>query len=277
MSTLTASAPAAGAAPAIRGRVTQRRVLHSEWIKLRSLRSTFYTLLTAVVMMIGFGLLFCAVNAHNWPTMSAHDRADFEPALTSVRGYIVAQLAVGVLGVLVVSGEYATGMIRATLAAVPLRLPVLWAKAGLYMAVVWTLMTASALIAFFSGQSLLSPKHIDTTLGEPGVLRVVLGTGLYLTLVGLLGVAIGALIRNTAGGIATVFGILMVLPALAETLPASWADHVNQWLPSNAGQSVLSLHHQAHTLAPWTGLAVFCLYALLALAGAAVALRRRDA
>jgi len=109
------------------------------------------------------------------------------------------------------------------------------------------------------------------------VLRQVMGVGLYLTVVGLLGVAIGALIRNTAGGIATVFGLLLVVPVLAEALPTSWADHVNQWLPSNAGQSLITLHPAAHTLAPWTGFAVFCLYAVVALGAAAVLLKRRDA
>ncbi|MYS21689.1 ABC-2 family transporter protein [Streptomyces sp. DvalAA-14] len=280
MSTLTPTAPAAGSAasPAVsRGRVSQARVLHSEWIKLRTLRSTFYTLIAAVVALIGFGALFCAVTANHWPHMHAGERAHFDPALTSLRGYFLAQLAIGVLGVLVVTGEYATGMIRATMSAVPRRLPVLWAKAALYSAVTWVLMTVGALIAFLIGQALLSSQHIDTTLSAPGVTRMVFGVGLYLTVVGLLGVAIGALIRNTAGGIATVFGLLLVLPALAEALPQSWNNAISPYLPSNAGQALISLHREAHTLAPWTGFGVFCLYALAALAGAAVLLKRRDA
>ncbi len=280
MSTLTPTSPSAGpaAAPSVpRGRVTQLRVLHSEWIKLRTLRSTFYTLLAAVVALIGFGALFCAVTANRWPHMAASERAHFDPALTSLRGYYLAQLAVGVLGVLVITGEYATGMIRASIAAVPRRLPVLWAKAGLYSAVTWVLMTTGAVIAFLVGQTLLSSRHLDTTLSAPGVIRMVLGTGLYLTVVGLLGVAIGALIRNTAGGIATVFGLLWMLPVLAEALPSSWSNVIGPYLPSTAGQALVSLHQEAHTLAPWTGFLVFCLYALAALAGAAVLLKRRDA
>ncbi|WP_405585488.1 ABC transporter permease [Streptomyces sp. NBC_01190] len=280
MSTLTPTAPAAGSAasPDVpRGRVTQARVLYSEWIKLRTLRSTFYTLIAAVVALVGFGALFCAVTANRWPHMHAGERAHFDPALTSLRGYFLAQLAIGVLGVLVVTGEYATGMIRATMSAVPRRLPVLWAKAALYSAVTWVLMTAGALIAFLVGQALLSSQHIDTTLSPPGATRMVLGVGLYLTVVGLLGVAIGALIRNTAGGIATVFGLLLVLPALAEALPQSWNNAIGPYLPSNAGQALISLHREAHTLAPWTGFGVFCLYALAALAGAAALLKRRDA
>lgn len=279
MSTATATAPArgAGAGTAPRGEVTQARVLHSEWIKLRTLRSTFWTLIGAMVALIGFGALFCAVTANRWTHMGPGEHASFDAAQTSLRGFFLAQLAVGVLGVLTVTGEYATGMIRASLAAVPRRLPVLWAKAALYAAVVWVLTTASALAAFLIGQALLSPRHIGLSLGDPGVLRAVFGTGLYLTVVGLLGVAIGAMIRNTAGGIATVFAVLLILPVLAEALPTSWNNAISPWLPSNAGQAVIPLHHEAHTLHPWAGLAVFAGYALVALAGSAVLMRRRDA
>jgi len=277
MTTTTLTADPLAQAPAPRGHVTQARVLRSEWIKLRTLRSTFFTLLTAMVALIGLGTLFSAFTASRWTTMSPGERAHFDPALTSLRGFFLAQLAIGVLGVLMISGEYATGMIRATLAAVPTRLPVLWAKAALFAVVVWVLTTASALVAFLIGQSLLASRHIGISLSDPGALRMVLGAGLYLTVVGLLGVAVGALVRNTAGGIATVFGVLLVVPVLAEALPTSWGNHINQWLPSNAGQSLLSLHHEAHTLQPWTGFAVFCLYAVVALAGAAVLLKRRDA
>jgi ABC-2 type transport system permease protein len=261
--------------PRARGHVTQARVLRSEWIKLRTLRSTGFTLLAAVGALIGLGLLFSYFTASRWSSMPAAERAGFDPTNVSLRGYFLAQLAIGVLGVLMFGGEYATGMIRATLSAVPRRLPVLWAKAFLFAAVTWVLTTGAALVAFLGGQAILG-SH-GTSLGSAGVLRVVLGTGLYLTVVGLLGVAVGALVRNTAGGIATVFGVLLILPALAEALPTSWADHVNQYLPSNAGQSLVALHQAPHTLAPWTGFAVFCLYAALALAAAAVTLRRRDA
>ncbi|MCL2553378.1 MAG: ABC transporter permease [Actinomycetia bacterium] len=274
--TIPAEPLAQAPAPAARGHVTQARVLYSEWIKLRTLRSTFFTLLTAVVAMIGLGTLFSEFTASHWQSMAPGERARFDPALTSLRGYFLAQLAIGVLGVLMISGEYATGMIRSTLSAVPKRLPVLWAKAALFTAVVWVLMTASAVVVFLIGQALLASHH-GMSLSDPGALRMVLGAGLYVTVVGLLGVAIGALIRNTAGGIAALFGLLLIIPVLGEALPSSWGNHVNQWLPSNAGQSLLALHHEAHTLQPWTGFAVFCLYAVVALAGAAYLLKRRDA
>ncbi|MFI9646387.1 ABC transporter permease subunit [Streptomyces sp. NPDC052040] len=260
-----------------RGRVTQARVVRSEWIKLRSLRSTLFTLLAAVVAMTGLGFLFSYFTAVRWDDLPPQERLAFDPTLVSLRGFYLAQLAVGVLGVLVVSGEYATGMIRSSLCAVPRRLPVLWAKALVYAALAWAAMTTAALAAFLLGQFALSRSHLDTSLGAPGVLRAVLGTGLYLTVVGLIGVALGALVRNTAGAIAALFGVLLVLPALAQALPSSWLDAVNPYLPNTAGQSLAHVQQQPHTLAPWTGFALFCLYALAALAGAAVALRRRDA
>jgi ABC-type transport system involved in multi-copper enzyme maturation permease subunit len=268
----------ASAIPAAqRGEVTQLRVIRSEWIKLRSLRSTLFTLLAAVVAMVGLGCLFSYFTAARWDHLPQEEQLAFDPTLVSLRGLYLAQLAVGVLGVLVVSGEYATGMIRSSLAAVPRRLPVLWAKALVYAAVAWVLMTIAALGAFLAGQAALSGHHLGTSLDAPGVPRAVLGAGLYLTVVGLIGVAFGALVRNTAGGIATVFGLLLVLPVLAQALPSSWLDKINPYLPNTAGQGLMHIHQEPHTLAPWTGFAVFCLYALVALTAAGVALKRRDA
>ncbi|MFF7140287.1 ABC transporter permease subunit [Streptomyces sp. SID2888] len=260
-----------------RGEVTQLRVIRSEWIKLRSLRSTLFTLLAAVVAMVGLGCVFSYVTAARWDSLPPEERLAFDPTLVSLRGLYLAQLAVGVLGVLVVSGEYASGMIRSSLAAVPRRLPVLWAKTLVYGAVAWVLMTIASLAAFLGGQAALSGHGLGTSLSAPDVPRAVLGAGLYLTVVGLIGVAFGALVRSTAGGIATVFGLLLVLPALAQALPSSWLAKVNPYLPSTAGQGLIHIHQEPHTLAPWTGFALFCLYTLVALAAAGVALTRRDA
>lgn len=259
------------------GSVTLPRVVHAEWIKFRTLRSSYITLIAAAVLTIGFGALFCWATVHRWDQLPADERAHFSPAEHSLRGYFLAQLAIGVLGVLVVTGEYSTGMIRASLSAVPKRLPVLWAKTAVYGVVTWVVATVSAVIAFFLGQAILASKHIDTTLSAPGVTRVVLGTGLYLTAVGLLAVGIGTLVRNTAGGIASVFGLLLVVPVLAEALPSDWRDSIAPYLPSNAGQALFSLQQGPHDLAPWTGFGVMCLYVLAALIGAAVVLKRRDA
>ncbi len=273
MSTATVIPAKAGTGP-----VTLPRVVHSEWIKFRTLRSSYFTLLAAVVFMIGFGLLACygAINHLDHPDL--HDRAfSIDAADRSLRGFEAAQLAIGVLGVLVVSGEYSTGMIRASLSAVPRRLPVLWAKAAVFAAVTLAITAVTAFIAFFGGQAILASHSVQTTLSAPGVTRTVLGTALYLTAVGLLSVGIGALIRNTAGGIAAVFGLLLVLPGLVDVLPASWSANIGPYLPAAAGKAVATLHADPGTLAPWTGFGVMGCYVAAALIGAAVVLKRRDA
>lgn len=257
------------------GRVTPARVVHSEWVKLRTLRSTGFTLVAAVVSVIGLGLVLTGVTANRWPHMSTADRAGLNPTQLSIGGYYLALFVIGVLGVLVISGEYSTGMIRATLSAVPRRLPVLWAKAAVFGAVTWALMTASAVGAFFSGQAIL--REHGASIGDPGVLRVVMGVGLNLAVLACLSVGIGTIMRSTAGGLAAFFGLMLVLPSLAMLLPSSVANHVNQYLPSNAAMSLLETQPEAHQLQPWTGFAVFSLYALAALVAAAVVLKRRDA
>lgn len=279
MSTTTLSASTA-TAPAARTEVhpvTMRRVLASEWIKLRSLRSSKITLAVSFLLMAGVGILVGAVTASQWSTMAPGDKASFDPTVAALRGHMFAQLAIGVLGVLVVSGEYATGMIRATLTAVPTRLPMLWAKTLVFGAVTLVTMTVAALIAFFGAQAVLSSQHLQTTISATGVLRSVLGAGLYLTVVGLIGVALGGLLRNTAGAIATLFGVLLLLPVLFDLLPSSIRTHITPYLPSNAGDALLSPHQQSGSLTPWTGFAVMCAYAAVALVGAAFALKRRDA
>jgi ABC-2 type transport system permease protein len=257
--------------------VTQARVFNSEWIKFRSLRSSFYTLLATVVATIGLGALFAGVIANRWSQFDAQERARFNATDVSLRGVFLAQLAIGVLGVLVITGEYSTGMIRATLSAVPKRLPVLWAKVVIFAAVSLVTTAIAALIAFLVGQALLSSQHIQNSLSDPGVARAVFGTALYLTVVGLLGVGLGFVLRNTAGAISTLFGMLLVLPILGEVLPSDWSKHILPYLPNNAGQAVMTVHPDANTLAPWTGFGVFCLYGVAVIAIAAVLLRRRDA
>jgi ABC-2 type transport system permease protein len=257
--------------------VTMRRVLTSEWIKLRSLRSTRITLLVAILLMASVGILYSAVTANQWSTMSAGGKAGFDPTLAALRGHTFAQLAVGVLGVLVVSGEYATGMIRASLTAVPKRLPVLWAKTLVFGAVTLVAMTVASLIAFFGAQAVLTSQNLQTTISASGVLRSVLGAGLYLTVVGLIGVALGGLLRNTAGSISTLVGILLLLPVMIDLFPSSIRSDISPYLPSNAGEALLSPTQQVGYLAPWTGFVVMCAYAVAALVGAAFVLKRRDA
>jgi hypothetical protein len=258
------------------GKVTFPRVLVSEWTKLRSLRSTRWSLLAAFVLTIGVAALACAVVAHHWPHMSPRDRADFHPLEVNLVGVQIAQLALGVLGVLVITGEYSTGMIRATMTAVPRRLPVLWAKTAVFGLVSLALTLPATLLAFVVGEAIFSRRHIDVAFSAPGVARVVVGAALYLTVIGLLGLGIGAIVRNTAGGIATFAGILFVLPPLMNVLPTSWNDAASPYLPLSAGQAVMALTRGDHQLAPWTGFGLLCAYALAALALASVLLARRD-
>ncbi len=260
------------------GRVRQRFVFRSEWTKLISLRSTRWSLFAAVVLTIGLPALFAVVTATHWAHMSAHDRADRHPLDIALAGVNLSQLAVGVLGVLAITGEYSTGMIRASLIAVPKRLPVLWGKLGIFGLVTFVLALPSVLIAFFVSQAILEGHHIlQISFGANGVARSVIGGAVYLTMLGLLALAVGAILRNTAGGIAVFAAIFFVIPPLLDILPTSWHNAVAPYLPDAAGRSIFSLTHDAHSLAPWPGFALFAGYTAVAIAAAAVLLTRRDA
>lgn len=280
MSTLLAAphpAGSAGAAP-VRGTVTQARVARSEWTKLWSLRSTRYTLIFSVLAQILIGVGIAAVQMNRWNTLSVHDRTTFDSIDVGVGGYHLAQLGIGVLGVLVISGEYSTGMIRSSFMAAPRRLPVLWAKLGVYSAVTFVLMLVSATVSFFVVQAITTQHHEQHSIGDPHALRAVIGTALFLTVLGALGLALGALIRNTAGGIAAFVGILFVLPGITALLPHATADSVNPYLPLNAAFTVAtSTFEDPHHLSVWGGFAVFCGYTAIAIAAAAIGLVRRDA
>jgi hypothetical protein len=257
------------------GKVTQAHVFRSEWTKLRSVRSTRWSLLAAVGFTIGIAALACAVVSHHWPQVSAQDRADFNPLDPNLAGVQLAQLALGVLGVLVITAEYSTGMIRASMTAVPRRLPVLWGKAVVYGLVTLVLMVPSTLIAFVIGESIFSGRHINVSFSDPGVARAVIGAALYVTVVGLFGLGLGAIVRNTAGGIATFAGLMFVLPPLMNVLPTSWNNAASPYLPLQAGEAIMSTSPGNH-LSPWVGLGVLCAYAAGALALASILLVTRD-
>jgi ABC-2 type transport system permease protein len=259
------------------GRVTQVHVLRSEWTKLWSLRSTRWSLLFAVVAMAGLGVLIAAVSMGRWSHLSPHDQATFDSIDRSLGGYHLAQLAIGVLGVLVISGEYSTGMIRSSLMAVPRRLPVLWAKIAVFASVTFVLMLASAFVAFFVAQSILTEHHVNVTLGHPHALRALVGTVLFMTVTGILCVALGTIIRSTAGAIATFAALLFVLPGIVDILPSDIGESISPYLPSSAGGAIAQAVPDAHTLSPWGGFALYCGYTIVLLAIAAYLLVRRDA
>jgi len=257
------------------GRVKQVRVARSEWTKLWSVRSTRWSLFAAFLFTIGVAALACAVVAHHYPQMRAREKANFHPLEVNLAGVQLAQLALGVLGVLIITAEYSTGMIRASFTAVPRRLPVLWAKAGVFGLVTFALMLPAVLIAFFVGEAILAGQHIDIGIAAPHVIRVLVGAALYLTVAGLFGLGLGAIVRNTAGGIASFAAIMFVLPPLMNVLPASWNNAASPYLPLQAGEAILSTTPGGH-LSPWVGLALFAGYAAVAVAVAAVLLVRRD-
>jgi ABC-2 type transport system permease protein len=258
--------------------VTQARVVRSETTKLRTLRSTRWSLLAAVVAMGGLGPLVAAVQMSRWAQLDAHERIGYDAINTGVGGYHLAQLAIGVLGVLVITGEYATGMIRSSLMAVPRRLPVLWAKLGVFAAVTFALMLIASFISFFGVQAIVTSHHQQHALGDPGALRVVIGTALFLTVLGVMSAGLGALVRNTAGGIALFVALLFVLPGITAILPSSISDAITPYLPLNAGTTVATVvFEDPHHLSPWGGFALFCGYAVLAVLAGAISLARRDA
>ncbi len=258
---------------ATRLKVTLPRVVRSEWTKLRSLRSTVSTLLAGVVLMVGIGALFTAVTINQPGGMEPGQTA----ISTSLTGTFFAQLAVGVLGVLLITGEYSTGMIRASLTVVPQRLPMLWSKVAVFAVVVLGTMLVASFAAFFAGQALLSGQGLAASLSDPDALRAVVGAALYVTVAGMTALALGALLRNTAAAITTFVAIFFVVPPLTLLLPSSLTDHFVQYLPSNAGSELIGGAPVAFPLAPWTGFAVMCGYAAVLLGVAAWRLQRADA
>jgi hypothetical protein len=281
--------------------VTQLRAVNSEWIKFRSLRSTWWSIGIALLISVGLGILFSDLRGHD-----IVQHGGFEPDQTalSLRGFYLAQLAVGVLGVLFVTGEYSTGMIRATLSAIPKRVPVWLAKIAVFSAVIFMITLVAAFVAFLGGQAALSSYHIHgvfvsgpkgglgfiqsptggtlhslgVSISHPGSVRAIFGAALYMMGVGLLGLGCGFIIRNTGGAIASLFGLLLVLPLLAQALPSSISDHVSKYLPLLAGTSgMITAPPGTDQLSPWAGLGVFGLYVVAALGVGLCVLRWRDA
>lgn len=261
-------------------RVTFPRVLLSESTKFRTLRSSWITLGLSLVLLAGFG----AIAAYTYSPGGA-GVTDGPPGIAgrpldavslSLMGLSFASLVAGVLGVLMSAGEYSTGMIRSTLAAVPKRLPVLWAKALIAFGAVFAVTTAGAFLAFLIGTVGLDGEAIALTLGDDGVVRSLFGAGLYLGLVAVFGVGLGTLLRSPAGGIASLVGVLLLLPGLSQLLPDSWEDTLTPYLPSNAGGAAYALTQAEGALTPGEGLAVFAGWVAVTLIGAAVRLKRAD-
>jgi ABC-type transport system involved in multi-copper enzyme maturation permease subunit len=254
-------------------RVTTPRVIRSEWIKFWSLRSTTITLAAAAIVFIGIGLLASSISGDG--SFGPED-GTLSTTNISLAGSAFAQLILGSLGVLLMAGEYSTGMIRSTLAAVPARLPVLWAKSAVFAAAVFPLMLAASFVAFLGGQAIIGDG--GASLSDPGVFRAIAGSAVYLTGAGLLGLLLGALLRSTPAAISSLFGALFLLEGVVQLLiPEAWRDTIGPYLPSTAGGAFSAVTQQPGTLSPWAGLAVFAAYLLAVGAAAAWRLKRQDA
>src|ERR1700712_1827728 len=278
--TIAAAVSPQRGAPGPAAAVRARRLLAAEWTKLRSVRSTGWSLGLLFGLTLGFTALFAGLTANQWDTGDASSRgkppAD-PPALIVGGGLAISQLAVCVLGVLVIASEYSTGMIRASLLAVPKRTPMLLAKAGVFAATTFVVGQVVSFSSFFLGEAILHDKA-PVALGDPGVARAVIGAGLYLSLLGVLALSIGALLRHTAAGITVAVGFVMVLAPLAQLLPGSFGNHVDAYLPSEAGHLITQAHRASgDLLSPWQGLGVLGVWAVVALTAAAWSLNRRDA
>ena len=284
---MTATSPAIRPAtgpgsPAPGRRVGFGRLLLTEWIKIRSVRSTIWTLAIFVVVSVGLTTLL------TWLTMRAFRAGQADARSAQIAndpvGFILGtglglgQLAICVLGALVITAEYSSGTIRATLLAVPRRLPVLIAKCVVFAALVFVVAEIVSFACFYVGAALVHSRF-QVSLSQPGVTRAVIGSGLYLTVLGLFALAIGALIRHTAGAITTVIGLVLVVLPLTSLLPYSWGAHIHAYAPTIAGQLITQdkLQQSGQLLTPWQGFGVFCAWTALLLIVAAYLLRRRDA
>jgi hypothetical protein len=251
-------------------------VLRAEFAKLRTVRSTYWTLLIALTGNIGFAVLAGALIA---PRLSVHDRAQVDVVQLGLAGIHLSQVAYGVLGALVITGEYGSGMIRASLAAVPRRRTLIAAKALVFSAVALVSATLSSVAGYVVFLVALPANTLSgTSLSSPGVARAVVGGGLYLTVLGLIGFGLGVVLRSSAGAIATLFGLLFVPPLMLDLLPGAWKDDVGPYIPMESGSQIfVAVRHEAAALAPWNGFAVFCAYAVAALLGGFLLINRRDA
>jgi ABC-type transport system involved in multi-copper enzyme maturation permease subunit len=261
--------------------VTVRRVftsaLRSEWTKLRTVRSTVWALVFAAVSTLGFGVLLTALEVSRWDHRSLTEVTGFDPLLYSFAGLNVAQLAIGVLGILVMTSEYSTGCIRLTFGAIPQRRLLLLAKVATFCAVVAAVSLISCFAVFFICQAVLAPKHAGTSITDPGVLRAVIGGAVHMVLIGAIAVGLGAALRRTAGAIALLFAALLIVPGLVQLLPSPWNVDITRYLPNSAGAAMSAVVRFPNLLSPLGGFLLLAAYAVVTLALASMALVRRDA
>jgi ABC-2 type transport system permease protein len=271
----TTSVPAA-VGVALSARVTQLSVIRAEWIKFRSVRSNVVALVAAGVVLVVIGTLFSSI-AGSGEALPPNATAGTDSLSMSFGAMNLSQLVLGVLGAVFVAGEYATGMIRSMFAVTGSRNTVLWAKAIVLGASSWLVMTVASFVVFFAGQAAYTGDGATFSLSDDGVLRAVLGGGVYGAGIIVMGLALGFLLRSTAAAIGALVATLMIAPGFAGLLPESIGSGIAKILPSNAGQAFLNVAGSDKLLSPATGFGVFVAWAVGLLAAAVVALRKRDA
>jgi ABC-type transport system involved in multi-copper enzyme maturation permease subunit len=255
-------------------------LIRAEWMKMHSLRSTWWSLGAMIVVTLGVMLLGTFIYTSQYNTLSASEQAQMHAdaiGLILQPGATFGQVALCVMGVMMIAGEYASGMIRTSLLAVPRRLPLLAAKGAVLATLMFVIGAVLGLVAFLVGRVMLR-RYVSVSLGDPGVIRAILGLGLYLGMIGLFALAIGALIRHTAGALTAVIALVFVANAVTGLIPGSAGNYISAYLPSNAGLEILSSGRWAgNVLTPWQGYAVLCGWTVLLMALAAGLLVRRDA
>ena len=261
-------------------------VLRSEWIKLRSLRSTVWSYLIVIALSLGMSLIMSlsVVNGWNGGADASAAPAEQQTQLvlqSSVFGVYFGQLVVAVLGVLVIGGEHTTGMIRSTLAAVPTRLPVLASKAVVLFAATFVVGTLSALGAFLTASIVMADHGISASITEPDVVLTLLGGALYLALIAVFALGVGTMLRSSAGGIAVVLGLLLLLPAVLQMIPADWAHDLIPYLLSSAGISAFIGAASSEEIVEgpnaWQSSLIVLAWVGASIGGGAVLLHQRDA
>ncbi|GAA4912321.1 ABC transporter permease [Streptomyces coeruleoprunus] len=250
--------------------VTHLRVAHAEWHKLRSLRSTWITVLSASALVLGIGLVMATTY-----TPGGGD-ADIDTVVLSLYGTMLSQVVLAVLAILVTAGEYATGMVRASLTAVPSRVPVLWAKAAVFAATAFAAALVTNLVTFLAAQVFLGDTEQAASLTDPGVLRAITGNAAGITLVGLIALGLGALLRSVAGAIGAFIAGVVVVPEILGALPYEATSTAVKYFPTQAAGALGSAGPLPGAASPSAALLALACWAAASLAVAAVLLKRRD-
>jgi hypothetical protein len=260
----------AGPDPFPQAKATFGTALRSEWTKIRTVRSTFWTLLITMVITIGLGVLIALGS-------SSHPADDNDWTAISMSGLFFGQLVIVVFGAMAITAEYSTGMIRTSLTSQPRRATLFWAKTTIVTAVALAVGLICSFVSFFIATSIYSGHDIHVSLSDHGSLRAVFGGGLYMAASALLAFGLGAILRHTAGAITASVGILFILFILVQFLPGSWKTDIAKWIPFNAGMQIIATRPSDDMLSPWGGFAVFAAYAVVAVIGGALVMHNKDA